>query len=295
MNQNICMIKHFQLVVIAISFWSGVSAQDTTAKIRISEFHIQHGTNFQPIESTSLEDFQRLAPNSTLLQSDFTGFNMGNNYMFYRPFSFGSASYNSLQLGLTLKNNPSLLWRIGISHGSTGDISNWANRNRTAPYDTLTSSQTGEQYFIDSTYSENYFMSYSAQQLRLESSVIFRTNPAKRWSIYAGAGMSFGVSYKAETYINYFAYSSNSAYNANYDYASNVQSSSEHFRNKMSISTSVFVPMGIDFRIGKNREFWKRLHVYYEMKPSLTVTSIPELRTSTQVNMINTLGLKITF
>jgi hypothetical protein len=138
-------------------------------------------------------------------------------------------------------------------------------------------------------------MSYSAQQLRLESSVIIRTNPAKRWSIYAGAGMSFGVSYKAETYINYFAYSSNSAYNANYDYASNVQSSSEHFRNKMSISTSLFVPMGIDFRIGKKREFWKRLHLYYEMKPSLTVTSIPELRTSTQVNMINTLGLKITF
>lgn len=295
MNQNNCMIKHFQLVTLAISFWSGISAQDTTAKIRISEFHIQHGTNFQPMESTSLEDFQRLAPNSTLLQSDFTGFNMGNNYMFYRPFSFGSASYNSLQLGLTFKNNPSLLCRIGISHGSTGDISFGANRNRTAPYDTLTSSQTGEQYVTDSTYLENYFMSYSAQQLRLESSVIFRTNPAKRWSIYAGAGLSFGVSYKAETYINYFAYSTINGINSSYVASENYQSASEHFRNKMSTSTSVFVPLGIDFRIGKNREFWKRLHLFYEMKPSITVTSIPELRTSTQVNMINTLGLKITF
>lgn len=295
MNQNNFMIKQFQFVAIAILFWSSVSAQDSTAKIRISEFHLQHGANFQPIESSSLEDFKHLAPNSTLLQNDFTGFNMDNYYFYNRPLSFGSGSYNSLQLGLTFKNNPSLLWRIGISHGSTGDLSFGANRNRTAPYDTLTSSQTGEQYFSDSTYAENYFMRYSAQQLRLESSVIFRTNPAKRWSIYAGAGLSFGVSYKAETYIHYFAYSSVSGINSGYLTSENYQSSSEHFRNKMTTSTSAFVPMGVDFRIGKNREFWKRVHVYYEMKPSLTITTIPELRTSTQVNMINTLGLKITF
>lgn len=138
-------------------------------------------------------------------------------------------------------------------------------------------------------------MRYSSQQLRLESSVIFRTNPAKRWSLYAGAGLSFGLSYKAETYINYFAYSSVSGLASEYSGSQNYQSKTEHFKNKMTTSTSLFVPMGVDFRIGKNREFWKRIHLYYEMKPSVTFTSIPELNTFTRVNMINTLGLKIAF
>lgn len=289
------MIKHFKVVAVIFGCWGNLHAQDTTAKVRISEFHLQLGTNYQSMESSSLEDFQRLAPNSTLLQSDFTGFNMGENYMFYGPFNFGSASYNSLQLGLTFKNEPSLLWRIGISHGSSGDLSYWANRSITAPYDTLTSSQTGQQYFTDSTYSENYFMRYSSQQLHLESSVIFRTNPAKRWSLYAGAGLSFGLSYKAETYINYFANSSVSGLTSEYSGSQNYQSKTEHFKNKMTTSTSLFVPMGVDFRIGKNREFWKRLHLYYEMKPSVSIISIPELNTFTRVNMINTLGLKIAF
>ena len=289
------MIKHFKVVALIFGCWGNLHAQDTTAKVRVSEFHLQLGTNYQPMESSSLEDFHSLAPNSTLLQSDFTGFNMGENYMFYRPSNFASASYNSLQVGLTFKNAPSLLWRIGISHGSSGDLSYWANRSSTAPYDTLTSSQTGQQYFTDSTYSENYFMRYSSQQLRLESSVIFRTNPAKRWSLYAGAGLSFGLSYKAETYINYFAYSSVSGLASEYSGSQNYQSKTEHFKNKMTTSTSLFVPMGVDFRIGKNREFWKRIHLYYEMKPSVTFTSIPELNTFTRVNMINTLGLKIAF
>jgi hypothetical protein len=69
----------------------------------------------------------------------------------------------------------------------------------------------------------------------------------------------------------------------------------EYFENKMNFSTSIFIPMGVDFRMGKNREFWKRLHLYYEMKPSITYTAIPELKRITTVNLINSFGIKVTF
>jgi hypothetical protein len=136
-------------------------------------------------------------------------------------------------------------------------------------------------------------MDYRSQQLRIESSLIYRTNAEKRWSVYAGIGASLGLSYNAQTHISYSTtdyFSGNYANNSgSYDYGF------EHFRNKTNISTSVFVPMGVDFRIGKNKEFWKRLHLYYEMKPALSFLSVPELRTFTSVNMINSFGLKVTF
>ena len=69
----------------------------------------------------------------------------------------------------------------------------------------------------------------------------------------------------------------------------------EYFQNKMNFSTAIFIPMGVDFRMGKNREFWKRLHLYYEMKPSITYTAIPELKRITTVNLINSFGIKVTF
>lgn len=285
-------MRKIQILLMALFVINGLKAQEGAKSIRVAEFHVQNGIVFNSGQHFGLADYKTLAPNSELLANDFSTF-QGNDYFIFNGPS--SSSYQSIQLGLTFKSNPNPLWRIGISHISLGDISKGFSKSTIVPYDTLTSSQTGQQYFLDSTYSENYNMNYSAQQLRLETSLIYRTNPENRWSVYAGIGLSFGLSYNASTRIDYNSYSYSSSYDQSYDYSNLGQDKREYFENKSNWSTSVFVPMGIDFRLGKKREFWKRLHLYHEMKPSITYTTIPEVKRLTNVNIVNSLGLKVSF
>jgi len=281
-------------------------AQEGSKNLRISEFHLQNGMGINSMQSLPLADFQSLAPNSILLQNDLSGFNFNaygiySGYFNYGPGMFignriaNTSDYQSIQLGITFKDNSNPLWRIGISHGSTSNLSSGFSRDVATRFDTLTSSQTGEQFFVDSIQTANYLIQYSSEQLRLETSLIYRTNPEKRWSVYAGIGGSFGFSYNAETYISYNSSSYISGMSSTSYTNSDYKNETEHFSNKSNISASIFVPMGIDFRMGKTREFWKRLHLYYEMKPSVIFTSIPELRTFTTVNLMSSLGLRVTF
>jgi len=53
--------------------------------------------------------------------------------------------------------------------------------------------------------------------------------------------------------------------------------------------------LGIDFRIGKKREFWKRTHLFYELRPGINVTSIPELRPITNASVQHGIGLRVSW
>jgi hypothetical protein len=286
------MSRIAQLLCFYFLYSGVIFAQDEVKSIRISEFHFQNGIGFNSGQHFGLADYKILAPSSELLTNDFSTF-QGNEYFIFNGPT--SSSYQTIQLGLTFKSNPNPLWRIGISHICLGDISKGFSKSTIVPYDTLTSSQTGQQYFLDSTYSENYNTRYSAQQLRLETSLIYRTDPSKRWSVYTGLGASFGISYNAQTVIEYTSYNNASTMNEYYTTTEQGKNIVEYFQNKMNFSTAIFIPMGVDFRMGKNREFWKRLHLYYEMKPSITYTAIPELKRITTVNLINSFGIKVTF
>jgi hypothetical protein len=141
-------------------------------------------------------------------------------------------------------------------------------------------------------------MNHSSRQIRLEAALIFRTDASARWSLFAGIGASLGVNYNATTYISYYRnnYINNQNSNSyNYGYSNNGSEKTESFTTKNYLTTTAYIPMGVDFRIGKNQAFWKRLHLYYEIKPSISMTQIPALRTITTINMTQALGLKVSF
>jgi hypothetical protein len=201
-----------------------------------------------------------------------------------------------VQLGLTFKNHPNALLRVGISNMGVSGLQNRFEKQDYFPYDTLTSSLTGEQTFIDSVSSQSYFMNHSSRQIRLDAALIFRTDASARWSLFAGIGASLGVNYNATTYISYYMNNYINGQDGNYyGYSNNGSEKTESFTTKNYLTTTAFIPMGVDFRIGKNQAFWKRLHLYYEIKPSISMTQIPALRTITTVNMTQALGLKVSF
>lgn len=279
------------LAILGVVIFSNSNAQEKTPRVRISEFHLQTGFQYYPAETSSLEDFRKLAPNSILLKEDLPSY---NSFGYYN----GRGNFSSVQLGLTFKNHPNALLRVGLSNMGVSGLQKSYSKQDHFPYDTLTSSATGEQTFIDSVSSQSYFMNHSSRQIRLDAAFIFRTDASARWSLFAGIGASLGVNYNATTYISYYRnnYINNQNGNSYYNgYSNNGSEKTETFTTKNYLTTTAFIPMGVDFRIGKNQAFWKRLHLYYEIKPSISMTQIPALRTITTVNMTQALGLKVSF
>lgn len=287
------------LLTVSFSVFGQEPPSKKIKKISIQDFYIQTGMFLERNTNGTLTDFKTLAPQSVLLNSNMTdysqsgGFRMTGNSMF------------SVMLGLQFsdkqrtiyKANPQL--RLGISYFSGTTLSGGSYKADRKPYDTLTSTQTGQSVYIDSINTKNYNMNYSSEQLRFDGSLIFRTNPEARWSIFTGIGITAGLSINANTEIYYSSYGrtetryANGNTSSSYNYSGSYNTKTEKFKNKTNFGASTYIPMGIDFRIGKKREFWKRTHLFYELRPGINITSIPELRTITNASLQHGLGLRV--
>ena len=187
--------------------------------------------------------------------------------------------------------------RVGFTYMNTSNLGAVFSRYTTTPYDTLTSSQTGNQVFVDSVFNQNINMNYQTQQLRLDGALIFQTSDKYRFSFHTGIGVSLGTAISSRTTINYWEekYTSNNGGESfsYYTYGEGSAMKTETFKNKNGFAFTGYIPVGFNVRLGKNREFWKHLNVYAEMRPGLYVTAIPELATQTNFGLTSNLGLKI--
>lgn len=196
------------------------------------------------------------------------------------------------------KSNPKL--RVGLSYVNGNSLNNYYNTTDRKPYDTLTSSQTGSTILIDSVNSKSYYMDYNFEQIRLDASLIFSTNQKSRWSVYTGFGISAGLSLNSNSNISYYESKGIETNDQRIGIPSlnnnNFQNSErETFRNKINFGIMAYVPIGIDFRIAKKNEFWKRAHLFYELRPGINFTSIPELRTIGSASLQSGFGVKFGF
>lgn len=289
------------LLTVSSSVFGQEEQPKAIKKISIHDIYIQTGFFSERNTNGTLADFKSLAPQSVLLNNNMTDFSPSGG------FSLTSNTMFSVMLGLqfsdkqktTYQTNP--LLRLGISYFSGTTLTGGLYKEDRKPYDTLTSTQTGQTVYIDSINSKNYSMNYSSEQLRFDGSLIFRTNPEARWSIFTGIGITAGLSINANTDI-YYSNSGrtetrypNGNTSSSYGNSSSDNYKTEKFRNKNNFGASTYIPMGIDFRIGKKREFWKHTHLFYELRPGINITSIPELRTITNASIQHGLGLRVSW
>ena len=274
-------------------------------KTQVSEVYVQPGMYFGQSPTLTLDDYKTLAPGSTLLTNDFSTYDSHDNYGVTGNFAFAMA------VGITFKNkngdapkrNPVL--RIGVTYNSVSlDGLSYSKEERFA-HDTLTSSQTGEMFFIDSIAYSGYNMNHKYDQLSVDASVLFRTNPEARWHLFGGIGATVGMSLISKTEISF--YESNSIEDVEKDYDSyggkfnkyhddyNVDGITETYRNDNVYGFSGYVPMGVDFRISNKNEFFKNVHLYYEVRPKVSYTMVPELRSELSAGFQQGLGVKITW
>jgi hypothetical protein len=281
-------------VTLIISFnCSEISAQ-------FSEISILPGVHNTYSEGATASDFLKLAPQSTVLQNELSGFQSSTFGTYYGNSAF------AISLGMPLRKEKEegkksrAILRLGFTFLNTSGLSAYYSKQSTTRIDTLVSSQSGQLSFVDSVRSQNYSMNYNTQQLRLDASIVFRWNDEKRWSLYAGAGLSAGFSLNSTTNIYYYEINSvrvrvpsGNVSNTESPFTVEQQNGyTETFRNKTSYGAMLYIPLGIDFRLGKEKEFWKLLHLFYEIRPSADVTVVPELGGFATASFMHGIGLR---
>ena len=280
-----------QLLFIAFFILSNLNAQ-----IKITQIHLNAGS-FMDIDNSKnkISDFSLLAPGSDILSQDFSAYQQVgylNPGMMMRDKSnlANSSNFQSIQLGLSFVKCPKGTLRIGISNVHNELLNASGHYYESHVIDTLFSSQTGQMYYVDSTISNNYNGNYSNDQLRLDAAYIFEVNAGKRWAFHAGLGLSIGMSYRSTTRLRTEEYIQ--PYSG-YESTSNSQNiESESHGNFMVMGGSAYIPLGINFKLGNKREFWKPFVIYNEFRPTIQLNSIPNNTVKFNVGFGSSLGLR---
>lgn len=266
--------------------------------VKITDVFVNLGSTSEKTNDGDFDDFKTLAPNSQLLLNKFETYLPSDG-------NYSSNGFRSLSLGMKFRNKdgsaylPNPLLRIGIKYfGSTnlGYTLHKESRNR---IDTLTSSGSSEVVYLDSVKTSQLWMEHNSEQIRFDASIIFRTNPEARWSIYGGIGLSAGLSFMAQTHISKhnfnsveFHYQGETA-ETKTEHGEHDNFDHETFTNKSGFGASIHLPMGLDFRLGKESKFWKMIHLYYEIQPAVNMVNIPELETYTNTKINHGFGLRV--
>jgi len=170
--------------------------------------------------------------------------------------------------------------------------------------DTLYSSATGnmQPIYRDSTRLSWAHAQYSNSLISLDFSYLLRLFPLKTLSFYTGLGCSPGLIINGVTFIeksSYIRMHQNYFFpgNTNTYVNSNIpgEKETEIIRNRPGVSLGMFIPLGLNVCLGKNKEIWKHLNIFLELRPSLIIQNLPESGTYTNKNFTASWGVAFRF
>ncbi len=284
-----------------ISF--ALSAQQSKVPaFKIQDFSVLPSGQMYNATPATILDFTDLTPGSAILARDYSGF----EYSEYGTTN-GAGGFE-VMLGLGLRNQEKTGYRqnsqlrVGLGYSSLSSLNASYYQNERKPYDTLVSSQTGNSVFVDSVINRNLNMQYNTDNLRLDVSMIFRTAGTSRWSLYGGVGVRANYSFNGYTSVNYYVqrgteqerqdYKGYYGYGADYEMGENEN---EIFKsNASSFGGAVYVPLGADVRFGKTSEFWRKIHLFGELRPGIDFSNIPDYGSVTQGFLQFGVGVRVT-
>lgn len=297
------MLNRLLISIFCINL-SLANAQTDEAPIKpinLADVSFQAGLMIQPSDNTNLSTFKQLAPESEILQNDFSSYNSS-----LLGGSIGHSIFSCL-LGIQFRNNKTKQYReniklrIGLSYTSFSLLNTSLTKEDRFTHDTLVSSQTGQTYFSDSITFRTLALDNYVEQIAIDASIIVNTSPEKRWQLFTGIGINAGFTISSVTSINYFKFSrSETDLNSENYSGSTFQSEAptsinETFRNNNSFSAIAYIPIGVNFRVGKNNELLRKLHVYWELRPSILYNNIPDLFSLTRGAFSQSLGVRYSF
>lgn len=301
MKKNSIFKNCLQICLCVPLFGNAQTPLSTEKGNVLSEIFILSGSASGKSTVFNVQDLRSMLPESSLLKENLTDFKSSGDGIWNKHSYFG------IQLGAVAdksrresgKGSP--LLRFGISYESGDYMNTFLSNESSFRFDTLYNTQGQIVYLRDSTREDHCNISFSSSIINAEFSVLLRTNTGRRWMFYAGAGMSAGISfnnlYQVERYtINYLEeYLITETNNNNSSSPSKREKAdftSENIQGKSSWVFNGFIPLGINFRIGKKSEFLKNFHLFSEFRPGVRVLDIQEGSTITGSYLLGTFGLR---
>jgi len=306
---NLSTIKKIVLAFVVAITISGVAAQDTeenNAKkgMRITAFNIDLGFNGSYAVLT-VDDYLKMK-NTAVDQSEFIS--NPEDYSLDSYSGSGGGFAPSISLGFTPYSkkrgayNYNREFRIKLGGSFGGRRSFFFSQSESFPYDTLTSSIGNPDIYIDSVYYNNPTYVETISEINIGLSYLFKTNASKRWHFYAGVGAEYGYAFQDYVTINhsegYYGTGSYNNYNSNY-YNNNNNYSDNTSKSKLTSNTHfvrMYIPLGINFRIANNNDFFKHLNIYSQFSPGMEFQIVTGVETYTNPYIgVAVVGLRYTF
>ena len=290
-------LKITLLFALLSSFTFAQSSSECNWGIRdVSILGGSYSTNNVP----SIVNFHDWFPNSRYLAEQA---NWNNDFRLGKKNTGSQTSLGATIFQSPLKFSANSMHQIRVSAVfGTSDLFAGSNSNETVLYhDTLSSSRGIEvsyTKYLEEKISVN--ASYKYVGANIDYRLLF--NADGRWSFYGGVGAFFGATYGVNSQVDKRSYTSyksesNSELDVNeYPKSKNdkSQNSSEVYAISSGSSYGFHLPIGINFRIGKNREFWRSWSLTFDMNNQFyQVANLPDDLFS--YRMMNSLGVKYTF
>lgn len=282
------MIKKAFILAACVSAAIQVKAQSL---VKVTECYVSSGTFMQEGLYTQFNNLSAFAPGSLLLGNlakDISRFSVMQS-------DGGAGTAWSANIGMRIyhkedegyRKNP--LLRVGVQFQQAPVFSQHYSATKRVPYDTITSSQTGTQTYIDSIFIDNYHITYNQKRVMLDASLIFRTKPEARWHLFGGIGLQLGMAFRANTTVQYSFLKGQSSKQNGLEYLSNymmlnnhsADNKTEKVANASSVAGGVYIPLGLNFRLSKKHDFFRQISLFTEMRPGLYWSGVPELNTTT--------------
>lgn len=266
-----------------------LNAQERAAQVPfIVDGSIGLGLQLERAAWLSADDWRRLLPGSSLLQDDLPppGSDSYDRVGFRDsprgPGSVGGLALATVSASLSLdrkREGPGRYeqrLRIGFIYGGGQSTESYWSREESVPYDTLVSVTTGEEYELDSTWSETYRASLNRSRLGLEATYIAHRATPSRFSWYVGVGLQAGFATAGHAEISHTVSTWKETPGGNASYEGETLGR-EQFRTAASGYAGLNALFGIDFRLGKRSPFWSALHLYHENRPGIVLISLPTM------------------
>lgn len=204
-----------------------------------------------------------------------------NNDVYY---NYGSGAFE-VMAGFAWKNSAEYggkvqkRLRFGLSYSQPVLMSSTYYREDTSPYDTLVSSRTGQEYYVDSVFNSFYGLNYDVNMLALNTSFLWSTDDAARLSCYGGVNLSFNLNFSNRINVSRHDYGYLRYVDSGFPYygeeIENFEHQSESYKQPVSFGLGFYSPIGVDWRLGKQGKGFNDVHLFSEIRPGVSFNNVP--------------------
>jgi|GEM_PF-2333956 len=248
-------------------------------KAHFSDIYVLFGNFGGQAIGVSYNTALQLAPQSVRLANPLgyqaTDWNYDNN----QTFTFVG------QIGIKLPKKrfhtlaPTL--RLGLMYNQGTVLANAISKRTRVRTDSLTNSQGAVVRYVDRVNRETIVTNYQIDELYADANLTYSINQRGRFSMFLGIGVGIGAFFNSNTDVVYTntAYTSEYALNDRFETNTNFSTEEyeqENFRNDPGFAAMAYLPVGLDFKLGKKNEAWQKAHVFVEFRPGVQIRQFPE-------------------